>query len=486
MRRHRRRSGSRRHQGLRADQMGGAAGRLQGLHQGPVQGQQYPDRGLSSASSAPRAAKDYVREHGAPIVVKADGLAAGKGVVVAADGGRGRSRHRHDVRGGFGEPAWEIVIEDCLVGEEASFFALCDGETALPLASAQDHKRVGDGDKGPNTGGMGAYSPAPVMTRGDEQARDGRDRPADRRRAQESRRALQGRAVRRADDHQGRPAAHRIQCPLRRSGMPGADAAADVRPGAGADRGARRPVEELRSALVCRRRAHRGDGGQGLSRRHMERARSIEGLDEAAQVEGVEIFHAGTHGATAAHPRQWRAGAERLRAGGKTVREAQARAYAAVDRIDWPEGFCRRDIGWRAVEREQNNLVMVRADRPSDSRLGRDCRTRRPVAGRPRPRNCAGTVGTRGGPPHASRASAIRRRTLQHRDTSNSALPPLPRFIFIVHGSAMIGERELGRRRSLAGRARGHGQAWAARRHLLALGAIARRSPAARSRRRPA
>ena len=110
------------------------------------------------------AAKDYVRKKGAPIVVKADGLAAGKGVVVAETVAEAEAAIDMMFGGGLGQPAWEIVIEDCLVGEEGSFFALCDGETAIPLASAQDHKRVGDGDKGPNTGGMGAYSPAPIMT----------------------------------------------------------------------------------------------------------------------------------------------------------------------------------------------------------------------------------------------------------------------------------------------------------------------------------
>ena len=108
--------------------------------------------------------EEYVRERGAPIVVKADGLAAGKGVVVAQTVEEAEAAIDMMFDGGLGERAWEIVIEDCLVGEEASFFALCDGETAIALASAQDHKRVGDGDTGPNTGGMGAYSPAPVMT----------------------------------------------------------------------------------------------------------------------------------------------------------------------------------------------------------------------------------------------------------------------------------------------------------------------------------
>src|SRR5499427_8655063 len=110
------------------------------------------------------AAKEYVRKRGAPIVVKADGLAAGKGVVVAGTVEEAEAAIDMMFDGGLGTPAWEIVIEECLVGEEASFFALCDGETAIQLASAQDHKRVGDGDNGPNTGGMGAYSPAPIMT----------------------------------------------------------------------------------------------------------------------------------------------------------------------------------------------------------------------------------------------------------------------------------------------------------------------------------
>src|SRR5215831_3536123 len=114
--------------------------------------------------SAAAPAKRYVRARGAPIVVKADGLAAGKGVVVAETVQEAESAIDMMFGGGLGTPAWEIVIEECLVGEEASFFALCDGETAIQLASAQDHKRVCDGDKGPNTGGMGAYSPAPIMT----------------------------------------------------------------------------------------------------------------------------------------------------------------------------------------------------------------------------------------------------------------------------------------------------------------------------------
>ncbi|MBV8743845.1 MAG: phosphoribosylamine--glycine ligase, partial [Xanthobacteraceae bacterium] len=114
--------------------------------------------------TAVESAKAYVRAHGAPIVIKADGLAAGKGVVVAQTLAEAETAVEMILGGGLGEAGAELVIEEFLAGEEASFFVLCDGETALPLATAQDHKRAFDGDKGPNTGGMGAYSPAPVMT----------------------------------------------------------------------------------------------------------------------------------------------------------------------------------------------------------------------------------------------------------------------------------------------------------------------------------
>src|SRR5712671_1858728 len=109
-------------------------------------------------------AKAYLRTQGMPIVIKADGLAAGKGVIIPQDMTEAEAAIDMMFEGGLGAAGAEVVIEEFLVGEEASFFALCDGETAIPFASAQDHKRVGDGDTGPNTGGMGAYSPAPVMT----------------------------------------------------------------------------------------------------------------------------------------------------------------------------------------------------------------------------------------------------------------------------------------------------------------------------------
>ena len=139
----------------------------------------HPDRAPTSASRAAEPAKAYVRARGAPIVVKADGLAAGKGVVVAQTVAEAEAAI--DMICADAQLGAELVIEEFLHGEEASFFVLCDGEHALPLATAQDHKRVFDGDQGPNTGGMGAYSPAPVMTPQMTAARARRDRRADHR-----------------------------------------------------------------------------------------------------------------------------------------------------------------------------------------------------------------------------------------------------------------------------------------------------------------
>ena len=170
----RRRSGGGRHQGLRAEP---AAARLEGS-KGFIK-DLCRANGIPTAAyerfTAAEPAKAYVRAQGAPIVVKADGLAAGKGVVVAQDLAEADAAIDMMFGGGFGEAGAEVVIEEFLDGEEASFFALCDGENAIPLATAQDHKRAFDGDKGPNTGGMGAYSPAPSIDAADERARHGRD-----------------------------------------------------------------------------------------------------------------------------------------------------------------------------------------------------------------------------------------------------------------------------------------------------------------------
>jgi phosphoribosylamine--glycine ligase len=297
------------------------------------------------------AAKAYVHKKGAPIVVKADGLAAGKGVVVAETIQEAEAAIDMMFGGGLGAPAWEIVIEECLVGEEASFFALCDGETAIELASAQDHKRVGDGDKGPNTGGMGAYSPAPIMTQDvNRRVMDEIIHPT-------------VRALKRA----GAPYKGVLFAGLMitkdgpklieynvRFGDPECQVLmlrmmSDLVPALLAARDGQLKNFDLRwypDAALAVVMAAKGYPG------HYNKGSLIEGLDVASQVEGVEIFHAGTK---ADGNRILANGGRVLNvcARGKSVRDAQSRAYAAVDRIKWSDGFCRRDIGWRAIEREK-------------------------------------------------------------------------------------------------------------------------------------
>ncbi len=295
-------------------------------------------------------AKDYVGAQGAPIVIKADGLAAGKGVVVAQTLAEAQAAIDMMFGGGLGEAGAEVVVEEFLEGEEASFFALCDGETAIALASAQDHKRVFDGDQGPNTGGMGAYSPAPVMTA--EMTRRAMDEiviPTVR--AMKAKGAPykgvlyaglmitdQGPKLIEYNVRFGDPECQVLMLRLMSDLVPALLASAD---------GQLRNFDlrwfaDAALTVVMAAKGYPGDYAKGSV---------IEGLEEAAAVEGVEIFHAGTR----------RDGARILANGGrvlnvsalgKTVREAQARAYEAVDRIRWPEGFCRRDIGWRAVGRE--------------------------------------------------------------------------------------------------------------------------------------
>jgi phosphoribosylamine---glycine ligase len=296
-------------------------------------------------------AKDYVRKKGAPIVVKADGLAAGKGVVVAETVQEAEAAVDMLFGGGLGQPAWEIVVEDCLIGEEASFFALCDGETAIPLASAQDHKRVGDGDKGPNTGGMGAYSPAPIMTSQlNQRVMDEIIHPTVRalnRAGAPYKGVLFAGLMITKDGPQlieynvrfGDPECQVLMLRLMSDLVPALLAARDGQ----LKNFDLRWFPDAALTVVMASKGYPGGYGKGSV---------IEGLDEAAKVEGVEIFHAGTK---AEDGRILANGGRVLNicARGKTVAEAQQRAYAAVDRIKWPGGFCRRDIGWRAVEREK-------------------------------------------------------------------------------------------------------------------------------------
>jgi phosphoribosylamine--glycine ligase len=300
-------------------------------------------------------AKAYVRARGAPIVVKADGLAAGKGVVVAQSLDEAIAAVDMMFGGGIlisnmGEAGGEVVIEDFLDGEEASFFALCDGDTAIALSTAQDHKRAFDGDQGPNTGGMGAYSPAPNIDAA----------MADRVMAEIVTPTL------RAMKAIGAPYKGVLYAGLMitatgpklieynaRFGDPETQVLmlrlmSDLVPALLASRDGQLKSFDLRwypdPALTVVMAA---EGYPG----HYERGSVIEGLDEAAKVEGVEIFHAGTK---AENGRILANGGRVLNVSaiGKTVREAQSRAYEAIACIRWPEGFYRHDIGWRAVERE--------------------------------------------------------------------------------------------------------------------------------------
>jgi len=300
---------------------------------------------------APAPAKDYVRRLGAPIVVKADGLAAGKGVVVAETLDEALAAVDMIFGGGLGEAGSEVVIEEFLDGEEASFFALCDGTTAIPLASAQDHKRVFDGDKGPNTGGMGAYSPAPVMTSAMERrAMDEIVLPTVRAMAAMGapyKGVLFAGLMITAEGPKLIEYNARFGDPETQVLMP--RLMSDLVPALVASRDSMLQSFDLRwypdavLTVVMATKGYPGAYGKGSV---------IEGLDEAASLKDVEIFHAGTR----------RDGTRILANGGrvlsvcgrgKTVAEAQARAYSAIDKIKWIDGFCRRDIGWRAIEHER-------------------------------------------------------------------------------------------------------------------------------------
>src|SRR6201991_2612840 len=292
----------------------------------------------------------YVRAQGAPIVVKADGLAAGKGVVVAKTLREAEDAVAMMFEGAFGAAGAEVVIEEYLEGREVSFFALCDGETAIPLASAQDHKRVFDHDEGPNTGGMGAYSPTPFVT---PQIHDaimariiGPTVAGMKSRGTPFKGVLyagvmltaQGPKLFEYNVRFGDPECQVHMLRMMSDLVPALLASCD---------GQLRNFDlrwypDAALTVVMAARGYPGDYKKGTR---------IDGLEEAAKVEGVEIFHAGTKadgGKVLANGGR----VLNVSALGKTVAQAQARAYQAVDRIRWTDGFCRRDIGFRAVERE--------------------------------------------------------------------------------------------------------------------------------------
>ncbi|WP_119462170.1 phosphoribosylamine--glycine ligase [Rhodospirillaceae bacterium SYSU D60014] len=297
------------------------------------------------------AAKAFVRERGEPIVVKADGLAAGKGVVIAR--GPAEAEAAIDAmltQGQFGAAGAAVVIEEFLEGEEASFFALVDGATALPLASAQDHKAVGEGDTGPNTGGMGAYSPAPVVTEAMADEIMARIiEPTVRAMAAEGRPfkgvlfaglmiTKDGPKLLEYNTRFGDPECQVLCMRLMSDLLPALIAARD-----GVLKNFQlRWYEQAALTVVMAAKGYPGDYRKGTE---------IRNLDKAAALPDVTIFHAGTQ--RAEDGRLLAAGGRVLgvTALGPNVAEARKRAYEAVDRIDWPNGFCRRDIGWRALER---------------------------------------------------------------------------------------------------------------------------------------
>ncbi len=295
-------------------------------------------------------AKAYIRDRGAPIVVKADGLAAGKGVIVASTIEEAEAAV-DALLSESGSAGGEVVVEEFLDGEEVSFFALCDGVAAAPFASAQDHKRVGEGDTGPNTGGMGAYSPTPIMT----------PEISDRVMREIVMPTVHGMAARGTPFRGvlfvglmiGKDGPKLIEFNVR-FGDPEAEVilerlADDLLPLLEACAKGALPGVSPRfkaDAALTVVMAARGYPGEPL------RGTRIVGIEDAERVPGVSVLQGGTRqegDALVADGGRVLA----VTAVGRTVGEARERAYAAVDRIDWPEGFCRRDIGWRAVARER-------------------------------------------------------------------------------------------------------------------------------------
>ena len=291
------------------------------------------------------AAKAYIAAEGAPIVVKADGLAAGKGVVVAATIAEASEAADDAFSGKFGAAGAEIVVEKFLTGEEASFFALCDGIHALPLAAAQDHKRVGDGDTGPNTGGMGAYSPCAAVTPEIEaQVMERIVLPTVRAMARAGtpfKGVLYAGLMLTADGPKlieynvrfGDPECQALMMRLQSDIVPALLAARD----GVLNRVDLRWRDEAAICVVMAANGYPDDPQRGTE---------IGGLDAAGADPGVKIFHAGTR---RDEDRVLADGGRVLgvTATGRDLAAARERAYGAVDKIDWPGGFCRQDIGNR-------------------------------------------------------------------------------------------------------------------------------------------
>jgi phosphoribosylamine--glycine ligase len=297
-------------------------------------------------------ARAYLGRVGAPIVVKADGLAAGKGVTVAMTLEEAEAALADCFGGAFGTAGAEVVIEAFLDGEEASFFALCDGETALAFASAQDHKRVGDGDTGPNTGGMGAYSPAPVMTpEMSERVMAEIVRPTVRAMIAEGcpftgvffAGLMIGADGPQLIEYNTRFGDPETQVMLERLDGDLLDLLLATARGTLAEKTVTLSPDTALTVVMA------ANGYPGS----VEKGSEIRGIEKAEALPGVTVFHAGTR---ADGGRILANGGRVLNvtARGASVTEAQVRAYAGVAAIDWPQGFCRSDIGWRAVAREKD------------------------------------------------------------------------------------------------------------------------------------
>ena len=292
-------------------------------------------------------AKAFADTLGLPVVIKADGLALGKGVIIAETQADAAKAIDFMFEGGFGESGSEVVVEEFMQGEEASFFALSDGETAIPLVGAQDHKRAFDGDKGPNTGGMGAYSPAPVLPPALQQiAMDKFIKPTVAAMAERGRN-YQGVLYLGLMITKDGPKLVEYNCrfgdPECQVLMPRLES--DLLELLLAARGGTLDKVEVRwrpDAALTVVMASKGYPGA------YDKGQPITGLDKAAALPGVTLFHAGTA----------QRGKDIVAVGGRvlnvtamgaTIAEAQARAYQAVDLIHWQGAFCRRDIGWRGI-----------------------------------------------------------------------------------------------------------------------------------------
>ena len=298
-----------------------------------------------------QAAHDYLASQSAPIVVKADGLAAGKGVIIAETLQQAHEAIDDIFGGAFGQAGAELVIEEFLTGEEASFFVLCDGENALPMATAQDHKRVGDGDTGPNTGGMGAYSPASIMTPAlVEQTMQDIILPT--MKAMAARGAAyrgvlfaglmltpQGPKLIEYNCRFGDPECQVLMQRLDSDLVPALQAAAN---------GSLANIslnwrDEVAMTVVMAANNYPAAYEKG----------SVISQLETVNTDDTMVFHAGTARDEKGTITAIGGRVLNVTAKGKTVAQARDNAYIGVKKIDWPEGFCRHDIGWREIRREQ-------------------------------------------------------------------------------------------------------------------------------------